>query len=568
MSIGGNGMNQTNEPDMALIKKLLTEMPMIFYALDRDWKFTLSEGSGLRKLGLKPNEVIGRSAKEMYQDLPDIIDMIDRAFQGQSVHVEHQLGDLYLENFIIPVFSEFGKVIGILGAALDITDRKRFDFELKKSQDFQQALIDSIPGLLYLYDAQGELTFWNKQHETITGYSTEELDHFKLMDWYPDDLKSQEAVIKGLENVERCGFGEAEAELHLKDGSTRPFYFTACPLTIDHEDYFVGVGIDISSRKKMEQELLDLNQTLEKQVESRTQQLLLANQDLSKANNELTALNNDMRAMNEELFSQNEKIKKMQHYLIESEKMAALGQLVAGVAHEINTPIGVGITASTHLSDTVTDLMKKMEKGGSPVEILPYLEDIQDAAMMIEKNLGRASKLIQSFKKLSVDQSNEPKRTFDVGEYLGEILISLSPSLKKSKIRIDVECNEKLTINGYPGSFAQIITNLVMNSLTHAFDADTPGTIRIKLESDEDAILLTYSDDGKGIPPENLPKIYDPFFTTQRGRGGTGLGLSVIYSIITQQFNGSIKCNSKLGAGTTFMIHLSTKGGRNDDVSE
>lgn len=561
-------MNQTNEPNMSLLKKLLTEMPMIFYALDGDWRFTLSEGRGLRKLGLKSNEVIGRSAKEMYNEMPDIIDMLNRAFEGQSVHVEHQQGDLYLESYIIPIFSEYGKVIGVLGAALDITDRKRFDFELKKSQEFQQALIDSIPGLLYLYDAKGELTFWNKQHETITGYSTEELNHFKLMDWYPDDPKSQEAVIKGLENVQRDGFGESEADLHIKDGSTRPFYYTACPLTIDHEDYFVGVGIDISSRKKMEQELLDLNQTLEKQVESRTRQLLLANQDLSKANADLIALNKDMGAMNEELFRQNEKIKKMQHYLIESEKMAALGQLVAGVAHEINTPIGVGITASTHLSDIVTELMHKLEEGEPSLEIHPYLEDIQDAAQMIDKNLNRAGKLIQSFKKLSVDQSNEPKRIFDVGEYLNEILISLSPSLKKSKIRIEVQYDEILTINSYPGSFAQIITNLVMNSLTHAFDEDTPGTIRIKLESSEDDILLTYSDDGKGIPPEILPKIYDPFFTTQRGRGGTGLGLSVVYSIITQQFNGTIKCSSQPGEGTIFIIHLSTKGGRNDYVSE
>lgn len=554
-------MNQTNEPYMSLLKKLLTEMPMIFYALDSDWRFTLSEGRGLQKLGLKPNEVIGRSAKEMYNEMPDIIDMFNRAFEGQSVHVEHQLGDLYLESFIIPIFSEYGKVIGVLGAALDITDRKQFDFELKKSQKFQQALIDSIPGLLYLYDAKGELSFWNKQHETITGYSTAELNHFKLMDWYPDDPQSQEAVIKGLGNVQRDGFGEAEAALHIKDGSTLPFYFTACPLTIDHEDYFVGVGIDISSRKKMEQELLDLNQTLEKQVESRTRQLVLANQDLSKANADLTALNKDMTAMNSELFRQNEKIKKMQHYLIESEKMAALGQLVAGVAHEINTPIGVGITASTHLSDIVTELMNHLEESGPSIDIRPYLEDIQDAAQIIDKNLNRAGKLIQSFKKLSVDQSNEPKRTFDVGEYLNEILISLSPSLKKSKIRIDVQCDETITINSYPGSFAQIITNLVMNSITHAFDKDTPGTIRIKLESCEDAILLTYADDGKGMPPEILPKIYDPFFTTKRGRGGTGLGLSVLYSIITQQFNGTITCSSQPGEGTTFIIHLSTKGG-------
>ncbi|WKY44327.1 ATP-binding protein [Eubacteriaceae bacterium ES2] len=560
-------MNKTYEPNMTLLKKLLTEMPMIFYAINNKYLFTLSEGRGLQKLGLQPGEVVGCNVKELYKNKPEILADINNAFQGNSVHAEHKLASFYFESFIIPIFSDNETIAGILGAAIDITDRKQTDFELKKSQQFQQALIDSIPGLLYLYDANAELTFWNKQHETLTGYSKEELDHFKLMDWYPNDPKSQEAVIKGLKDIQDVGFGEAEADLHLKDGSTLPFYFTACPLTLDHEDYFVGVGLDISSRKKMEKEMLELNQTLEKQVDLRTQQLLLSNQDLSKANEDLTELNQNMRTMNEQLYKQNEKIKKMQNYLIESEKMTALGELVAGVTHEINTPIGVGITASTHLSDVVTDLSKALKNHDLPFDISPYLEDIQVATAIIDKNLNRAGKLIHSFKNLSVDQSNEPKRKFYVEEYLQEILITLSPSLKKTNIQIAVQCDEKLTINGYPGAFAQIITNLVMNSITHAYDEKTPGTIRIKLESACDVILLTYSDDGKGISPEILKKIYDPFFTTRRGRGGTGLGLSVVYSIVTQQFEGTIKCQSVLGSGTTFIITLSTKGGLNDDYS-
>lgn len=542
-------------------------MPMIFYAINNKGLFTLSGGRGLQKLGLQPGQVVGYNVNTMYKNEPEILADINTAFQGHHVHAEHKLGSFYFESFIIPVFSENHTIKGILGAAIDITDRKQTNFELKKSQQFQQALIDSIPGLLYLYNANAELTFWNKQHETITGYSTEELDHFKLMNWYPDDPKSQEAVIAGLKDIQQEGFGEAEADLHLKDGSTLPFYFTACPLTLDHEDYFVGVGLDISSRKKMEKEMLELNQTLEKQVDLRTQQLLLSNQDLSKANEELTELNQNMRTMNEQLYKQNEKIKKMQNYLIESEKMTALGELVAGVTHEINTPIGVGITASTHLSDVVSDLSKALKNHDLPFDISPYLEDIQDAAAIIDKNLNRAGKLIHSFKNLSVDQSNEPKRRFNVEEYLQEILITLSPSLKKTNLQVVVQCDKNLTINGYPGSFAQIITNLVMNSIAHAYDENARGKITIKLESDGDNILLTYSDDGKGIPPEILKKIYDPFFTTQRGRGGTGLGLSVVYSIITQQFNGSIKCQSTLGSGTTFLIRLSTKGGPIDDFS-
>lgn len=564
-----------NLSNFKIFQNLVSNLPMIFYALDENWLFTLSDGKGLTNLGLQPGQVVGLSAKEMYQDYPDIIEAIEKAYRGISVRYEHQLGNLYIENFVMPVYSTEGKIEGIIGATIDITERKKAEFDLNKTQRLQQAIIDSVPGMLYLYNSNGELSLWNKAHESITGYSHEELDHFKLENWYIDDPDSLKAVTLGLSDTEAKGFGVAEANLRTKNGTKIPFYFTACPVEIDSEHYFVGVGIDISARKKAEEELLQLNKTLEEKVVLRTnelhqtnQELIMANEEMTAVNEEmfamneeLTAANEEMTAMNEELIESNEKIMQMKNYLVESEKMAALGGLVAGVAHEVNTPLGVGITASSHLVDVTKELMTKIsDENFNKEEILDYLEDIRKASMIIEKNLSRAGKLTQSFKQLSVDQTSEPKRTFNVGHYLEEILITLSPTLKKTKIEIQTDYDEKILFNGPPGAFAQIITNLVMNSIYHAYKANEHGIINIKLKYDNSKLKIIYSDDGCGMNAHTLSKIYEPFFTTRRDLGGTGLGLSVVYSIVSQQFNGTIECSSELEIGTTFTIILSQGG--------
>ena len=557
-------MENMHDDHYNMFKRLLTEIPMIIYAMDNDWNFTLSDGRGLQKLGLRPGEVVGRNGRQMYETIPSIITALEDAYRGKTVHMEHELGDLILEDYIMPIYSKYGKIEGVIGAAMDITPTKKYEQELRKSQELLQALIDSVPGLFYLYNSKGELIFWNKQHEIFTGYTSEELDHFTLMDWYPNDPESQNSVMKGLEATATQGFGDAEANLTLKDGSKVFCYFTACPLNIDGEDCFVGIGYDISKRKAMEEELRELNRTLEEKVIKRTEELSSANNELSLANQELTALNEEMIAMNDELMNQNDKIRSIQEFLVESEKMAALGGLVAGVAHEVNTPIGVGITASTHLTDMVKELLMRQDQGDlSQDDLIGYLEDIQSASEIIDKNLARAGKLVQSFKRLSTDQSSEPVRQFDAGKYLDEILISLSPTLKKSPITIATQSEERLIIHGSPGAFSQIITNLVMNAFHHAFEEYKPGTIDIHLSSADnpDMIQLTFKDNGYGMTPEVQKKIFDPFFTTMRGSGGTGLGLSIVHNIVTQQFKGSIQCHSTEGEGTTFVLLLSKKGG-------
>ena len=179
---------------------------------------------------------------------------------------------------------------------------------------------------------------------------------------------------------------------------------------------------------------------------------------------------------------------------------------------------------------------------------------------IIEKNLTRAGKLTHSFKQLSVDQTSEPKRQFNVGDYLEEILISMGPTFKKTSIKIETTYEKNIFFYGSPGAFAQIITNLLMNALYHAYGTNDKGLIQINLEKINDNLTVTFTDDGCGMDAHTLSKIYEPFFTSKRDFGGTGLGLSIVYSIITQQFSGTIDCTSQLGVGTTFKIILSQGG--------
>ena len=540
-----------------LFSKLVTHMPMIFYVLDINWKFLVSDGQGLYQIGLSPGQVIGLDAREMYKDYPDIIEAIAKAFKGQTVQGRHVLMGRHLENYVAPFYDESGNIEGIIGSTIDITERVQSEAELNKTRALQEVLFQSAPGIIYMYNENGELVSWNKSHEMITGYSHDELYKKKLFDWYPDDPQSQAAVMAGLSVMAEKGFGEAEANLRLKDGSCIPFHFTACPLTLNGQNYFAGMGMDISTRIAAQNELLELNRSLEDKVKERTQKLKSLNEELSAANEELTAMNEEMQTVNQALTASNEKLVSMHQFLVESEKMAALGRLVAGIAHEVNTPIGIGLTASSHLVDIADELSAiRKNRPLTDDDIASYMEDIDKASKIILKNLNRAATLIQSFKKLSVDQSTEPKRSFALKAYIDEVLLSLSPSIKKTQIKISVRCPEEIMMNAYPGAIAQIITNLVMNSIKHAFLPGAAGNICIEISKAGPLVQIIYTDDGCGMDENTVGKIFDPFFTTNRASGGTGLGLSIVYSIVTQQYMGSIKCTSEKGKGTTFTIFI------------
>ena len=263
----------------------------------------------------------------------------------------------------------------------------------------------------------------------------------------------------------------------------------------------------------------------------------------------------NLEKANEELKVSLENLERARDHLVQSEKMAALGELVAGVAHEINTPVGVGVTAASFLDAKTKEFRKLYDSGElKRSELENFLQTVDEVANSILINMERAAELISSFKQVAVDQSSENKRQFNLKEYIGEILLSLRPRYKKTGHEINVDCPDDIVIHSFPGAFSQILSNLIMNSLLHGFQDIQNGNITVQIQRKADDIEMVYQDNGKGMTPEQKEKIFDPFYTTMRGKGGTGLGMSIVFNLVTQTLQGSIACDSSPGNGTAFIM--------------
>jgi len=291
---------------------------------------------------------------------------------------------------------------------------------------------------------------------------------------------------------------------------------------------------------------------------------LLVIKEWKKAQAEIIELNNSLeitvQERTKELQQNLKNLKIAQKQLVESEKMASLGSLVAGVAHEINTPVGISLTGITHFQHITKELKKAYEEDNlSQDEFEDYIKTSYEISNSVFNSLLRAAEQIRSFKQVAVDQSNEQTRTFNVKKYIEEILLSLHNKIKKTKHTITIHCDNNLCIEGFPGSLSQIITNFIMNSLIHAFKEIEQGKIDIYVKKINDNIELIYKDNGIGINKENLKKIFDPFFTTNRKGGGSGLGLNIVYNIVQNVFKGTIEAKSTLNKGLTFTIKFPLK---------
>lgn len=281
------------------------------------------------------------------------------------------------------------------------------------------------------------------------------------------------------------------------------------------------------------------------------------NQDLENKVNKRTQA---LKDSNNELLSTLEKLHQFQGQLVESEKMASLGDMVAGVAHEVNTPIGLGVTASTLLSDRLLEIKKAFDdKTLKSSQLKKFLVEGEENTAIIYRNLKRAAELIASFKKVAVDQSSEEARTFNIKNLFDDILLTLAPQIKKLPFIINVDCPSELIIKSKPGPINQIIINLIQNSINHGFDDRDHGVINIHTSVSSDMLTIDYQDDGRGIEPSIMNKIFEPFTTTKRGSGGSGLGLHLVYNLVTQALGGKISFISEIEKGVNFKIIIPTQ---------
>ncbi len=291
----------------------------------------------------------------------------------------------------------------------------------------------------------------------------------------------------------------------------------------------------LSTQIAISLENAELYNELEQKIEARTRALSQKNGELSQTLNSL---------------------RKMQRQLVESEKLASLGQLVAGIAHEINTPVGVSVTAASTLAEQ-TEKLQALYRDGSMKrsDLDHYVDSAATISKLVLSNMERAATLIQSFKEVAIDQTSEERRSFRLKSYIEDVLLNLSPTLRRAERQVTLDCADDIEIDSYPGALAQILTNFVMNALLHAFDEGRPGGMAIVVrEPDSETVELSFSDNGKGIPEKNMALIFDPFFTTMRGRGGSGLGLNIVHNLVTGSLQGQISVHSKINEGTAFTI--------------
>ena len=390
--------------------------------------------------------------------------------------------------------------------------------QLRESEEKFSLVFRNSPLPLALSDLP-ESRYVNVNREFIeqSGYSREELiGHTSAeLDVWPDiDMRS-----RLIEDVQKQGsVRELEVRLRTKLGEIRDVLLFLEVIYINAQPYILTTGEDITERKETERQLTAKTEALTRALDT---------------------------------------LKSTQAELIRSAKMAALGNLVAGVAHEINTPVGTAImTASTLenatqqiLQDLTTDRLKR-----SAFE--DYLEVAGECSQLILNNLQQAGQLVQSFKQVAVDQTSLQVRTFELKSYLQEVVSNLMPKIKHSPQTIVLTGEEGIMLRSFPGAIAQVLTNLIVNSLTHAYPDDATGQLSIDFERRDEDIMLRYSDDGCGIPSALQHRVFEPFFTTARDRGGSGLGLHLVYNLVTQKLQGKIDIESIPGGGTTFVISL------------
>jgi len=302
------------------------------------------------------------------------------------------------------------------------------------------------------------------------------------------------------------------------------------------EKYMMLAVQDVTAQREAQLQIVELNQQLELRVQQRTLKLEHSNTELAHAL---------------------EKLRHAKDELVRADKLAALGSLVAGVAHELNTPIGNGLTVATTLDHRVKTLDSQVGTGLRRSDLDQFVTDAKFATDVLVRNLMRAGDLVRSFKQVAADRASAQRRDFRLEDLVAETLITLNPAIRNSRCEVLQEIDPALSLDSFPGPLGQVLDNLINNALTHAFADGREGCIWISGCAEGNArVTLAVRDNGVGIPLENQSRIFDPFFTTRLGQGGSGLGLHIVYNIVTDILGGRIEVQSEPGAGATFLLHL------------
>jgi len=430
-------------------------------------------------------------------------------------------GILWLSDSATVVRDEQGEVVRYEGTLRDITDQKRAEDAIAEGRRLLQQVIDTVPAVINVKDRNLRYVLMNRYMAGIFSVEPSE-----AIGRTTTDLMLRYGAAKTDDNDQRVlktkkGLGFYEEEYLDSAGNIRHWLVNKLPLLdADGEiERIVTVALDIGERKRGEQEMRKARDAAE------------------------TALRN---------------LRETQASLIEAEKLAALGRLVAGVAHEVNNPVGISLTVASALERKTANFTADVARGELRRSSLnEFLATSRDASSQLVANLNRAAELIQSFKQVAADRNYSDQRSFDLADLTEQVVLSLRPGLRKHNLTLAVDCQPNLMMNSYPGPYGQVLTNLFLNAVAHAFPNGRPGVIAISArESGKDNVEIIFSDNGVGMSLDVRRRAFDPFFTTRRDQGGTGLGLHIVYSIVTNRLGGRLDLDSEPGSGTRIQMIL------------
>lgn len=498
------------------------------------------------QFGYGRGEVVGRTGR----DLNFWIDPEDRArlaehleqrpdFLRREIAFRAKDGRSVLTECSGRLFTIGGEEV-IIWSAPDITERKRIEQALREGEEKFSAIFHRSPVALGVTSVpEGQYLDVNETWERQFRYTREQMlgkTSLEIGLWI--DPQERQRLFSDLDAYPQV----QNREVHFRRGDDKEIL---CELSgqvfeLNGRKVLLWGAHDVTEHRRAQREIEELNLRLEARVKERTAKLEQANAEIEEA----------MKSL-----------KLAQHELVRAEKLAALGSLVAGVAHELNTPIGNSVTVASTLHDKTQDFGLAAASGKLRRSTLDhYLEDTRTASELLLRSLTQASNLISSFKQVAVDQASAQRRRFDLKLVVEEVTATLAPMLKKTPFELELELADNVVMDSFPGSIGQVITNLVTNSLAHAFENRECGVMHLRTwQRGLHLVEMVFTDDGVGIPESDMKRVFDPFFTTKLGRGGSGLGLHIVYNLVTRVLGGRIQATSQPGVGTRFQISLPMK---------
>ncbi|GAB0057838.1 Sensor histidine kinase RcsC [Candidatus Magnetaquicoccaceae bacterium FCR-1] len=474
---------------------------------------TVNQNGAIRIFNSAAEQLFGYDKEEIRGK--SIIDLVPLPLQNSSKNImqccidTHHVHILRMpfeaegmrrDGSVFPVRLAINRIHGLedcffIAIIIDMTHEKRL---LEEMVHLEKTIIEYAPFGIVVTDNDEHILTFNLEAENLFGYSRNEAIGQKASALIAQGMRHfYSQGIRSPFSSEKRGMKAFESEAIRKDGSFFPIRLAVNRIVLRGKPAFLGMIADISEEKRLYAEL------------------------------------------------------------VQSEKMAGLGSMVAGVAHEINTPVGIGVTAASELEERTRAFNALLRNEGiSEEELEGYIASTSRLAGLIRFNLERAADLVRSFKSVAVDQSSDKLRTFKLRAYVESSVLTLHHELRHTQLLVAVVCPDDLEIRSHPGAFSQIILNLINNSRIHAFDPDQAGQITMEFQVEGDRLIFIYRDNGKGMTEEVSNRIFEPFFTTRRDLGGSGLGMHIVYNLATQSLGGTISCQSAPGCGITIQMEI------------